>query len=401
MKVLQVNCVYGKGSTGKITQDIHRELLARGIESVVCYGRGEKVREPEVYKTCGELYSKFNNLLSRFTGLMYGGCFFSTGRLIRRIKKEQPDVVHLQCINGYFVNIYRLLTWLKKRKIKTILTLHAEFMYTANCGHAFDCERWQQGCGDCPRLRQETKSWFLDGTARSYRKMQKAFSGFDENLTVVSVSPWLKERAEQSPILKGKRHCVVFNGVDTDVFHPYHTDDLRKKHGLSNEKILFHATPFFTDDPEHIKGGYYILRLAELLQDQNIKIIVAGDYREGMDVPENMILLGRIRNQQELARYYSMADVTVLTSKKETFCMVVAESLCCGTPVVGFRAGGPEQIALTEYSRFVAHGATDALFRSVSEVLQREDPTESMGYGAAAVYAKSAMANRYVEIYRM
>ena len=85
MKVLQVNCVYGKGSTGKITQDIHRELQAHGIESVVCYGRGEKVREPGVYKTCGELYAKWNNLLSRFTGLMYGGCYFSTNRLIRII----------------------------------------------------------------------------------------------------------------------------------------------------------------------------------------------------------------------------------------------------------------------------------------------------------------------------
>lgn len=401
MKVLQVNCVYGKGSTGKITRDIHRELLARGIESVVCYGRGEKVREPGVYKTCGEWYSKCNNLFSRFTGLMYGGCFFSTNKLIRVICREKPDVVHLQCINGYFVNIYRLLTWLKKQKIKTVLTLHAEFMYTANCGHALDCDRWLYSCGNCPRLRQETKSWFLDGTARSYRKMQKAFSGFDENLTVVSVSPWLKERAEQSPILKGKSHCVIFNGVDTDVFHPYNAEALRRKHGLTKEKILFHATPYFSDDKEHLKGGYYILRLAELLQDQNVKVIVAGDYREGMRVPENVILLGRIRNQQELARYYSMADITVLTSKKETFCMVVAESLCCGTPVVGFRSGGPEKIALTEFSSFVAYGDMNALFSSVSGMLQREEPTERTGHGATTVYAKATMADRYVEQYMM
>ena len=115
MKVLQINSVYGKGSTGKITQDLHRALQDRGIDSVVCYGRGGKVREPGVYKTCGELYSKCNNLLSRFTGIMYGGCFFSTNRLIRIIQKEKPDVVHLQCINGYFVNIYRLVIWLKKR----------------------------------------------------------------------------------------------------------------------------------------------------------------------------------------------------------------------------------------------------------------------------------------------
>jgi len=141
MKILQVNVVYKKGSTGKITYDLHKGMLDAGIESVICYGRGELVKEPGVYKTCPEWYSKLNNALTRITGVMYGGCFFSTNRLISIIKKEKPDVVHLQCINGYFVNIYRLITWLKKEHIKTMLTLHAEFMFTANCGHALECDR--------------------------------------------------------------------------------------------------------------------------------------------------------------------------------------------------------------------------------------------------------------------
>jgi glycosyltransferase involved in cell wall biosynthesis len=33
--------------------------------------------------------------------------------------------------------------------------------------------------------------------------------------------------------------------------------------------------------------------------------------------------------------------------------MIVAESLCCGTPVVGFKAGGPESIAIDDYCVFV------------------------------------------------
>ena len=43
MKILQVNCVYKKGSTGKIVEDIHNVLIDNGIESVVCYGRGKKL----------------------------------------------------------------------------------------------------------------------------------------------------------------------------------------------------------------------------------------------------------------------------------------------------------------------------------------------------------------------
>ena len=202
MKILQVNVVYKKGSTGKITHDLHKGLLDAGMESIVCYGRGELVNEPGVYKTCPEWYSKLNNALSRITGIMYGGCYFSTNKLISIIKKEQPDIVHLQCINGYFVNIYRLVTWLKENHIKTVLTLHAEFMYTANCGHALECERWKKGCGGCPRRKAETLSLLFDGTAASWKLMKSAFDGFENDLTVVSVSPWLTNRAKQSPILE-------------------------------------------------------------------------------------------------------------------------------------------------------------------------------------------------------
>ena len=400
MKVLQVNCVYGKGSTGKITADLHKALLAQGVESIVCYGRGEKVDEPHVYKTCGELYSKMNNFLSRITGVMYGGCFFSTNRLINIIKKEKPDVVHLQCINGYFVNIYRLITWLKKSGIRTVLTLHAEFMHTANCGHAFACEKYKTGCGRCPRVKEETKTWFWDGTARSYRKMKKAFDGFDDQLMVTSVSPWLMERAKGAPILANKHHRVVMNGLETDVFYPRTVSALRGEYGLKNTKILFHATPTFTDEPAHIKGGYYILKLAEMLKNEPVQIVVAGEPKAGMSGPSNVTLLGRVADQNRLAEWYSTADLTVIASSRETFSMICAESLCCGTPVVGFKAGGPESIALPRYSFFAEYGDADGLYRGVKAMLTQSVSAVDVSAAAHAVYDKRQMGEAMLAIYR-
>lgn len=399
MKILQVNCVYKKGSTGKITYDIHSESLKRGIESVVCYGRGEKINEPHVYKTCGEVYSKINHLLSEFTGVMYGGCFFSTNKLIKIIKKENPDVVHLQCINGYFVNIYRLVSWLKKHDIKTVLTLHAEFMYTANCGHALDCDKWQTGCGHCPRLKQETKSFFIDGTHKSWMKMKKAFDGFNDNLVVTSVSPWLMERAKLSPILNDKKHEVVLNGVNTDVFHFYDTSELRSQMGLNGVKIIFHATPSFDDNINNIKGGYHVLKLAEKMLNENVKFVVAGNHPDGLKVPSNVILLGKVSDQELLAKYYSMADVTLLTSKKETFSMVTAESLCCGTPVVGFKAGAPEQIAIPEYSSFVDFGDLESLHEEMKKFLAESFLKIDIALTSNCKYAKQTMTENYLKIY--
>ena len=399
MKVLQINCVYGKGSTGKITADLHKALLEQGVESVVCYGRGDKVNEPHVYKTCGELYSKLNNLWSRVTGVMYGGCFFSTNRLIGIIKKEKPDVVHLQCINGYFVNIYRLITWLKKSGIKTVLTLHAEFMFTANCGHAFDCGKYKTGCGHCPRVKAETRTWFVDGTARSYRKMQKAFDGFDDHLGVTSVSPWLMERAKGSPSLGDTHHHVVMNGLDTDVFYPRSESALREEYGLTDKKILFHATPTFTDDPAHIKGGYYVLKLAEMLKNEPVQIVVAGEPKTGMSVPANVTLLGRVADQNRLAEWYSVADATVIASRRETFSMICAESLCCGTPMVGFKAGGPESISLPQYSSFVNYGDVEGLCAAVRSTLAQPKDSSAVAAAARAAYDKRRMAETTLRVY--
>lgn len=399
MKLLQINCVYLKGSTGKITQCIHETLAEQGVESLVCYGRGEEVDSPGVIKTCGEVYAKLNNLRSRITGLMYGGCGVSTARLIRIIEKEKPDVVHLQCINGYFVNIYRLVRWLNDNKIKTVLTLHAEFMYTANCGHAFECENWKSGCGNCPDRKKATKSLFFDRTADSFRKMRAAFTDFGERIAVVSVSPWLMERAKQSPILADLEHRVVLNGVDTEVFACRDRDALRRQYGLEGERMVFHVTADFCDTPGHGKGGSHVIELAR--RNPDVKFYVAaGRQQIHSGLPENLVLLGNIRDQQILAQYYAMADVTLVTSRRETFSMPCAESLCCGTPVVGFRAGAPEMIALPQYSEFVPYGDLEALNTALHARLDQPADRIAVSNMAAETYSDQTMAENYLKIYR-
>lgn len=398
MKILQINCVYGVGSTGKLTKALHTALLAEGADSIVLYGRGPDAQAPGVHRLCGNLYGKANSLLSRLTGLSYGGCRLATQKAIRILQKEQPDVVHLQCINGNFINIYRLVSWLKEHQIPTVLTLHAEFMFTANCSHAFDCERWKTGCGKCPRRYAASKSLLLDRTHASFLRMQRAFSGFGAALRVVSVSPWLMERAKSSPIFSETNHCVILNGVDTGVFHQYRAENLSELHNVSHKKTIFHATAMFSDVKEDPKGGWYVLRLAEEMPDA--VFLVAGKHRLRGSLPENVTLLGEIRDQTLLARYYSLADLTVLTSKRETFSMVCAESLCCGTPVAGFCAGAPEQISLPQYGRFVPHGDLDALRNCIRQMLATPHDAQQIALAARARYAEETMIEKYKALYQ-
>ena len=410
MRVLQVNSVYNAGSTGKIVHDMHTILKKRGIDSYAAYGRGrtsdETLKDSHVIRICTEMYAKANTARAIMTGLPYGGCERSTKRLIRMIRELKPDIVHLQCINEHFVNIYTLLEWLGKNRIPTVVTLHAEFMFTANCGHANDCMKWKHGCGNCPHLREATRSLWPDRTGESYHKMKRAFESFGGSLYIVSVSPWLKERALMSPILGDKKHEVILNGVDTSIF--CHRDDyvyLDVNEYKKYKKTIFHATAMFRDGREDPKGGWYMIRLAERLKKEGVLVVVAGKYEIKEKLPDNMKLLGVVRDRNELAEYYSYADLTLVTSKRETFSMVCAESLCCGTPVAGFEAGGPETIALPRHSMFVPYGDIDELEQCVRKILdgtsaeKSKETSEHIAEEASELYDRERMVSKYIEIY--
>lgn len=402
MKVLQVNVVYKKGSTGKIVYDIHTELLKNGIESKVYYGRGNNVNEPNICKISPEWLMKIQSIRSRLTGYVYGGCIISTNRLIKFIDKEKPDVVHLHCLNGYFVNIYRLLNYLKLKNIKTVLTLHAEFMYTAGCSYSYDCEQWKTGCcaenNVCPGYNTlRPKSWIFNRCNSEWNSMKKVFSKFD-NLTICPVSDWVKERAKQSPFLNDKKFITVMNGLDTSIFKLNDFKYIKEKYGIDNEKIILHVTPNFTSE---IKGGKYVIELAKrFINDNNVKFIIVGFNGDIHNMPSNIIPVKHTSNQSELAAYYSMADITLLTSKKETFSMVCAESLCCGTPIVGFKAGAPETIAIESYSEFVEYGDIDSLESIIRSWLHNEVlDKNNIAYVSKNTYCRENMFNKYMSIY--
>ena len=401
MKILQINNVYKRGSTGKIVADIHGYLQEKNIESVVCYGRLQYENESFVYKTSPEFLAKLNALRARISGLQYNGAVFSTNKIIKIIKEEKPDIVHLQCINGYFVNIYRLVSFLKELQIKTVLTLHAEFMHTGSCGHAFECEKWKTGCGECPQLWEATKSYWFDRTNLAWRKMKNSFDDF-KNLEVVSVSRWLNDRAIESPILKKHSFNIIHNGIDTDnVFKPSYDPELKEKLEIRDEKIILYITPHFSLNENDIKGGHYVVKLAELLGNKNVKIILIGNKDKSIQLPRNVIDIGHIYNQKELAKYYTMADLTLLTSKRETYSMVSVESLSCGTPVVGFKAGAPETIAIEHYSEFVNFGDLDSLHGVILKWFQKSDYglKDKISGEARLLYSKEKMGKAYLDIY--
>lgn len=373
MKVLQINCVFRKGSTGKIVDGIHEELKIQGYQSIVCYGRGRRIEEADVYKFCTEFEANVHTMIIR-TGLVlnYGGLFLPTLRLKRIIEKEYPDIVHIHCANGSSVNIYSLLKCLAKKSIKTIITHHAGFYYTGSCEHAYDCQQFMQpnGCHHCPIKFKATRSKTWDNSGRAWRRMRDAIACFDhDNLMFTAVSPWLKERSLHSNIVNKYRCEVVLNGVNTDIFKHKPGDNLivRKIDKSYHTYALYVTAAFNPYNKGDNKGGWYIVELAKRLPE--VCFIVVSLRSANIEaLPSNVYFWGKAESQDQLASLYNSADLTVITSKRETFSMVCAESLCCGTPVAGFKAGGPESISLTEYSKFVEYGNIDDLESAIKHI---------------------------------
>jgi glycosyltransferase involved in cell wall biosynthesis len=168
---------------------------------------------------------------------------------------------------------------------------------------------------------------------------------------------------------------------------------LRGKLGLHSEPVILHVTPSFVHP---IKGGKYVVELAK--NHPEWKFVIVGFDGDRKILPHNVIAISRVENQKELAQYYSMADITLLTSQRETFSMVCAESLCCGTPVVGFEAGGPETIAISKYSRFVEQGCIKQLEDAIQEMLTDKVIVDDVL--ARRIYNSETMANDYLQLYK-
>lgn len=373
MRVLQINSDFRYGSTGKITASLHDSLTKNGIDSHVCYGRYYGIKEVKTYSTITVFFSKIEHFLCNFFGDPYGFCFFSTKKVIGIIKKVKPDIVHLQCINGYFVNAYKLISWLANKKYKTVVTMHAEFLYTGGCDHAYECNQWRTMCIDC-KQNSNLLPFHKKNAKKIFLKFKKSFSMFDtQYIRCVSVSQWLMNRASKSPILENFQHSYILNGIDTSVFnYRENYNDVLEKYKITEPYVLFVTAVFNPEDTNDNKGGRYILELAKILikNNSNLKIIVAASYFNlSIKLPSNVVFIGKVSNQYDLANIYSGALVTLLTSERETFGMTIVESLCCGTPVVGFKAGGPESIVMKKYATFVEFANVQQLYYSLMDTI--------------------------------
>ena len=176
VKVLQINSHYDQGGAARIVATLHRQLLKKGIESYVAYGRGETNQEEKVYKFGSISGSYMSALCSRLSG--WNGYFNQneTKKLIHFMEQIQPDIIHMHVLHGYYNNVPMLFHYINKNNIPCVWTFHDCHAFVGNCGYFFDCRSWESGCGNCPYLRNYPVSRWFDQTREMWQQKKELFT---------------------------------------------------------------------------------------------------------------------------------------------------------------------------------------------------------------------------------
>lgn len=332
MKVLQINAVNEISSTGRSSLEIANYLNQHGHEGYIAYSAGTPYHKG--YKIGNKLDTKIHGLLSRILGTQAYFSYFATKRLLKYIDHLKPDIVHLRNLHGNYIHLPLLLNYLAKNDISTVITLHDCWFYTGKCTYytAIGCNKWQEVCEKCPKLKNDNPSWFFDRTKKMFEDKKRGFSKIS-HLAVVGVSDWITNEAKKSFLSSAKIITRIYNWIDLDVFKPAETANLRNKLKLNNKFIIIGVASHWSN----AKGLNKFLQLATMINNDTI-ILLVGSLPKKIKLPFNIIHINETHSTNELAQYYSMADVYLHLSIEETFGKTIAEALACGTPVVAINS---------------------------------------------------------------
>ena len=330
MKVLMINSVSGYGSTGSICVDIAMELERQGHECFIAYGQISRGYHNE-FKIGTTLENHLHNVGSRLLGKQGYFTKHGTKKLVAFIKDYNPDVIHLHNLHGNYLNLEILFEYLIAVQKPVVWTLHDCWAFTGKCVYFTDvsCEKWKSECYDCPQIKKYPPSLFLDQSQVMFRNKKRWFTGLN-NATILPVSKWLASEVAFSFLSKYKIE-PIYNWINHAIFYPKVDENVAANYNFDSGKFtILCVSGFWNKNDVRFQD---LVKLANSL-DENYQIIVVGQMEAPNLLPFNCTYIPYINGKEELAKIYNFADVYVHLSTEDTFGLVIAEAMSCGTPVI-------------------------------------------------------------------
>jgi glycosyltransferase involved in cell wall biosynthesis len=173
---------------------------------------------------------------------------------------------------------------------------------------------------------------------------------------------------------------VVYNGTDTEIFHPME--------GRKDTDLIFVGR---TEDRK--KGIIHLLQaLARTPQEITLKIVDGRIPPDGLvpralrelGLEDRVVRVSQMLTVDELVAEYSTARIAVVPSFFEGFGFPASEAMACGVPVVASSAGAlPEVVGTSgEAGVLVPYGDVDGLAQAITETATTPGRAEQMGQAA-------------------
>ncbi len=136
------------------------------------------------------------------------------------------------------------------------------------------------------------------------------------------------------------------------------------------------------------KGLEDFIRLSDLISDDSVIVLIGLNKKQQEGLPVNITGLSRTENIDELAAFYSAADVFVNPTYADNFPTVNLEALACGTPVITYNTGGSPEAITPETGFVVKQGDVSRLIEKIAHVI-------TAGKGAYSTACRERATNHF------
>jgi len=170
--------------------------------------------------------------------------------------------------------------------------------------------------------------------------------GIEKSDLVTAVSNSLVEQTYEL-IQPDKEIATVYNFIDERIYQKREAAHLKKEFEIAeDEKVIIHVSNF-----RPVKRVQDVVRTFEKIAAKlPAKLLLVGDGPEMTPVCRLVKKLGLqdrvhfLGKQENLDELYSISDLMLLLSEKESFGLVALEAMACGVPCIGTKVGGMPEV---------------------------------------------------------
>lgn len=397
-KLLLVNASINSTSTGRIAEEIGRQAKAEGFDVVAGYGFVNNNSSLHTIKIGDKVDHYIHAIETRIFDNHGFGSRNATKAFLKEVNSYNVDIVNLHNIHGYYLNVESLANFLNELDKPVVWTFHDCWPITGHCSYfdAVNCDRWKTGCFHCSNKHGYPTSKFIDNSKNNFERKRELFRSI-KNLTIVTPCNWMANIVRQS-FLGDKEIRVIYNGVNTDVFNPAPINiisELKQSLGLQDKRIILGVASVW----DKRKGLEDFKKLSLSLNENEHIVLIGLNDDQKSSLPKKITGISRTENVEQLAAFYSMADVFVNPTYVDNFPTTNIEALACGTPVVTYNTGGSLEAIDEKTGKVVDKGDINALLLAVRE-LYNENNTRQCRDRAIMYFDSRDRFSDYVNLFK-